>query len=116
MKYQGSPSGLAFVQRLAAIVAIGPAFFPGADTIALKSFMRVPPGVPVTLADVADLSGTEAEGLGSVVVLVAAPAPGAAASVDLAQIRRVLEGQPKLNMGRLTISGTSCSVRGAAAD
>src|SRR4051812_46649924 len=98
MKYQGSRSGLAFVQRLAATVVLGLAVFSRADTIALKSFMRVPPGSPVTLADVADLSGAEAEGLGSVVVLAAAPAPGAAASVDLAQIRRVLEGQPKLNM------------------
>src|SRR5947207_887380 len=74
------------------------------DTVALRSFARVAPGAAVTVGDVAELSGAEAEGLRGLVVQEGGQA-GATVMVDLARVREVLKGQAKLNMGRLTVSG-----------
>jgi flagella basal body P-ring formation protein FlgA len=80
------------------------------DTIKLRSFTKAAPGAALTLGNVAELSGPVAEGLADVVVLPEAQASGTA-SVDLAMVREVLKAQPRLNMGRLDISGSTCLVR-----
>jgi flagella basal body P-ring formation protein FlgA len=86
-----------------------------ADTIAMKTFVRVAPGAPVTLGDVADLSGPDAESLAGTVLL---PADRAAesASVDVVAVREALKAIPRLNMGRLQLSGSACRIRVWAAD
>jgi flagella basal body P-ring formation protein FlgA len=84
-----------------------------ADTIALRTFVRVSPGAALTISDLAELSGPDAEAQGGVVVVSgsASRAPGSTMTVDLARVREALEKQAKLNFGRLTLSGTTCLVR-----
>src|SRR5690349_16558254 len=84
-----------------------------ADTVSLRSFVRVAPGAPLTLGDVADLSGPDAQALASIVVQ---PAGEALADVDMSRIREVLKSHPKLNLGRVELSGSICRVRPAIAD
>src|SRR5882724_6506006 len=92
----------------AALWAVGAA---RADTISLRSFTRVAAGAPVTLGDVAELMGPEAEGLRGLVMVQDAGQTGATVLIDLARVREVLEKQPKLNLGRLVVSGGVCTVR-----
>ena len=64
----------------------------------------------MTLADVAELRGDAAVGLGGLVV-----GEAGATRVDLAAVRRALEGRVGTNLGRLTLSGSACAVRVGAA-
>jgi flagella basal body P-ring formation protein FlgA len=82
-----------------------------ADTVALKSFVRVAPGAAVTLGDVADLAGAEAEAVRGVVVVQNPGEAGSSVPVDLPRVRDALKALPKLNLGRLVFSGGTCTVR-----
>jgi flagella basal body P-ring formation protein FlgA len=101
--------GKTFIWILAAGVAVFATAALG-DTIKLRSFTKATPGAALTLGNVAELSGPVAEGLADVVVLPEAQATGTV-SVDLAMVREVLKAQPRLNMGRLDVSGGTCTVR-----
>lgn len=83
-----------------------------ADTLTLRSFVRVAPGAALTLGDVAELSGPDAQSLASIVVVAAGEMD---TSLDMSRIREVLKAQPGLNMGRLELSGSVCRIRQASA-
>jgi len=82
----------------------------GQDSIALRAWARIEERRAVTLADVAELRGDAAVGLGGLVV-----GEAGATRVDLAAVRRALEGRVGTNLGRLTLSGSACAVRVGAA-
>jgi flagella basal body P-ring formation protein FlgA len=82
-----------------------------ADTVTLRSFVRVAPGAALTLGEVAELSGPDAQALASVIVMAAGEMES---SLDLSRIRELLKAQPGLNLGRLELSGSVCRVRRAA--
>ena len=84
--------------------------------VTLKTATKVAPGTVVTLGDIADLSGTDADGLRGIVILPAGPGTGSTASVDLHLVRQTLEKQAKVNLGRLVFSGSTCLVRVATPD
>jgi flagella basal body P-ring formation protein FlgA len=73
-----------------------------------------PGGVPVTLGQIADLSGPDAERLAGVVVLPAAVPPGPV-PIELAQVRAAL-AKERVNWARVTLSGSTVSVRFAEQD
>src|SRR6185369_996943 len=76
-----------------------------ADTVTLRSFVRVAPGAALTLGEVAELSGPDAQALASVIVMAAGEMES---SLDLSRIRELLKAQPGLNLGRLELSGSVC--------
>jgi flagella basal body P-ring formation protein FlgA len=80
----------------------------GQGLIEMKSVARVAPGSPVTLADVATLSGDEAIALAHIEVLPAAPAPS---RLTIAQLRRRLGEERGVNWGRITLRGSTCTVQ-----
>jgi flagella basal body P-ring formation protein FlgA len=80
------------------------------STIALKPWAKAAPGAPVRLADIADLDGPEAQALAQVVVATSqdlARSP----RIDLSQVRRAAETQARVNLGRISFSGSACMVR-----
>jgi flagella basal body P-ring formation protein FlgA len=82
-----------------------------ADTVALKTFVRVAPGAAVTIGDVADLSGADAEAVRGIVIVQSSGEAGSSVPVDLPRVREALKTQPRLNLGRLVFSGGTCMVR-----
>jgi flagella basal body P-ring formation protein FlgA len=82
-----------------------------ADTVTLRSFVRVAPGAALTLGDVAELSGPDAQALASIIVMAAGDMD---TSLDMTRIRELLKAHPGLNMGRLELSGSVCRVRQSA--
>ncbi|MBX3378199.1 MAG: flagellar basal body P-ring formation protein FlgA [Phycisphaeraceae bacterium] len=91
---------------LAAVLLVASAR--GQGLIEMKSVARVAPGSPVTLADVATLSGDEAIALAHVEVLPATPAPS---RLTIAQLRRRLGEERGVNWGRITLRGSTCTVQ-----
>jgi len=81
------------------------------DTITLRTRVHIAESRALTLGDVAELKGSEAERLGSLVLLGAAPRTGADATVSLGEVRARLESEKGVNLGRITLSGSNCSVR-----
>ncbi len=93
----------------------------GHGTIVLKAATRVGPEAPVTLADVANLVGPDAEALAPVVVLPAAERgrngkDAGREMVSAEQVRAAIDswepapgGRP-VNWGRLTLGGGTCMI------
>lgn len=106
-------------RRIAGLVALLLCIAAGAaraqSTIALRTLARVEPGHAITLADVAELTGPDAQDLAGVVVFTPAEA-AVNARVDLARVRSQIERNPKVNLGRLSFSGASCTIRTAISD
>lgn len=78
--------------------------------IRLLPAARVEPGAPVTLADVATLSGPPAEALGHIILLP----DGAGAAwtlLDAAAVRDAINEQARPVWGHLTLQGVGCAVR-----
>lgn len=109
-------------RRIAAVLigltAFGAAGAARADgTVELRSSVRVAADAPVTLADLAILTGPDAERLARVVIIediASEPTPGAGwLRVGVDRVRDVLGGQPGVNWGRLSLRGVACSVRSA---
>ena len=79
------------------------------DSLTLRSSVTLAPGSPVTIADIADVRGEQAQSLRAVVVLDAASAakrdPDGFLSISLADIRSVLMNRKDVNLGRLSLSG-----------
>ena len=113
---QGSPSSTSvrriFVLVLAAVMGCVSAAR-GQDTITLRSSAEVGEG-KVALKDVADLSGKAAEALGEVVVFEKWPGGEASwTTLEIAAVRTTLNATPNVNWGRLSLNGSSCTVRRA---
>lgn len=86
----------------------------GQDIIAIRESTTVQKAGPVTLADVAVLTGEGAQRLADVIVDQSGPAAdGSRGSVRLEQIRAALETRSDIHWGRLVIRGSACSVRRA---
>lgn len=84
----------------------------GQGTITLKAATRLAPDAPVTVADVATLTGPEAEALGGVVIVSAAERAAGRESVSAQRLRDAIDrrdGAP-VNWGRLTLGGGTCAV------
>lgn len=82
-------------------------------TIELRPVARLSADGPVTLGDVADLRGPDAEALAGVRI-DDEPLPPAAdgwRTVDLPRIREVLKSQKGVNWSRLTLVGRACMVK-----
>lgn len=77
------------------------------STIELKSAARVATNSPVTLADVATLSGDDAIALAELEVFPPVSVP---TRISIAQLRRRLEDERRINWGRITLRGSSCTV------
>lgn len=96
----------------AALASLGIVFAAGADTITLKGAARLSPGAAaVTLADVAELDGPDAQSLGKVEI---AKAPQSAVEISVRDVRARLE-QAGANWARINLSGRSVTVRPARA-
>lgn len=88
------------------VLAIGPAR--GQDSISLRATAdRAAPG-PLTLADVAELSGDGAAKLGTLVVMPNAGAGASTLSIDT--IRGLLEARDDVNWGKLELRGGTCHI------
>jgi len=85
------------------------------STITLKSLARVQAGAPITLADVAALSG-EAASWALAVVVPAAETHVGDIRVGLLQVRQAVEKVARGAEGRTSFGGSSCLVRIAAAE
>lgn len=83
-----------------------------AGTIRLRDGVVVEPGEPVTLGCVAKLEGADATGLAAMQIRAAdAPMPACGwLEIDVAAVRRALD-ESGVAMGRLAVSGRSCTVR-----
>lgn len=102
--------GTRFILLLAAcvwsVLAVGTAR--AQDSIRVReSVERASPG-PITLADVAEISGDDAGKLGGIVVLSNAGTGESTISVET--IRGLLESRGDVNWGRLELRGGSCRV------
>lgn len=75
------------------------------STIELRPSARVAPGETATLEQVATLDGPEAVALADMPVA----APGQA-SVSLDEVRKALDAKTRVNWGRITLRGSSCSL------
>jgi flagella basal body P-ring formation protein FlgA len=85
----------------------------GRDTVTLRATAEVGEG-KVLLRDVAELSGKAAEALGEVVVLEKWPAGETAwTTVEVGAVRSAMNATPNVNWGRISLSGSSCTVRKA---
>lgn len=99
----------------AACVAIlaGPAR--GEGTVTLRSAVRLAPGVPARLGDIAALDGADAVALADIVVLESARVTaGAWQEIDLALARRAIEAARPGASARITYVGRSCAVTALA--
>ncbi|MEZ6235207.1 MAG: flagellar basal body P-ring formation chaperone FlgA [Phycisphaerales bacterium] len=77
--------------------------------ITLRPAVRVEGNGPVTLADIADLSGPPAEALAGVVILETASASWA--TLDLDAVRAAIDAQARPVWGHIAMSGSACRVR-----
>ncbi|MCB9840959.1 MAG: flagellar basal body P-ring formation protein FlgA [Phycisphaeraceae bacterium] len=89
-----------------------PAIAQHTGQITLRPAVRVTGNGPVTLADIADLSGHPAEALAGVVVLETASASWA--TLDLDAIRAAIDAQARPVWGLIALSGSACRVRSIA--
>lgn len=85
------------------------------DVITLRSSAIVEGSGPVTLKDIAELTGAQAEGLAQVTFEGAAAVvnPGSWREIGISDVRAALEARDDINWGRLLLRGASCSVRRA---
>lgn len=79
----------------------------GQSSIELRATAKVIPGTPITLAQIATLTGPEAEALAD--VSISAPANGQK-GITIQDVRRALDDHGKINWGRLTLRGSRCAV------
>ncbi|MFA6046292.1 MAG: flagellar basal body P-ring formation chaperone FlgA [Phycisphaerales bacterium] len=79
------------------------------DTIALRPAVTLDASRPLTLADVADISGDEAQKASGVVVSADRVTEGS--RIDIPTIRRALEADKAINLGRIRLTGGVCVVR-----
>lgn len=85
----------------------------GQDTVTLRTSAEVGEG-KITLKDVADLDGKAAEALGDVVVLDKWSGGEASwTTLELSAVRTAISAAPGVNWGRLSLNGSSCTVRKA---
>lgn len=94
------------------VLAICLASAAGAQTTVRVRPSAAPAPGPVRLADVASISGPDADVLGAIVI-VTDDDPQPASQIDLALIRARLKQAPGVNMGRIALSGTACAIRHA---
>jgi len=98
--------------RLAAIVfALLVGLTARAGEIALRPSARLTPGAPVTLGDVATLTGDDAAALAPTALDVRRGSDGAA-EITVEDVRAALDAAG-VNWGRLTLRGSVCAVRAA---
>lgn len=105
-------TGLAALIAVCAVAAHGLA----QSTIVLRTLVRVPGTAGATLGEIADVVGPEAGALSSLVLVTPEQLRAGSARVDLAGVRSAVEKAGKVNMGRITFSGSSCLVKVAAAE
>ncbi|MCC6285046.1 MAG: flagellar basal body P-ring formation protein FlgA [Phycisphaerales bacterium] len=87
----------------------------GEGSVTLRSAVRLAPGAPARLGDIAALDGPDAAALGDVVILDAARiVPGAWQEIDLAQARRAIEAARPGAGSRVTFTGRACAVTALA--
>lgn len=98
---------------LAAAVAAVPCAGQDAGSISLRHAVRVEPGRPVLLADVASLDGPPAAALAGVVLLEAG-ADSVWTVLDAAAVRAAIEDQAAPVWGRLALVGAEVRVRAVA--
>jgi flagella basal body P-ring formation protein FlgA len=85
----------------------------GQDTVTLRPTAEVGEG-KILLKDVADLEGKAAESLGDVVVLEKWTGGEASwTTLELSAVRTALNAASGVNWGRLSLNGSSCTVRRA---
>jgi flagella basal body P-ring formation protein FlgA len=103
------------MNRIISIISIGLSTLEcGAQTtVSLNSSARITPNGPVTLAEIATVTGAEADTIGSIQILNRAVPPSPETpwtEIDLGTVRRVLESE-NINMGRTVLRGTTCTAR-----
>lgn len=81
-----------------------------ADRIELRSVVAVQAGEAITLADVAELDGADADGLGGVVLIDRAGSGPRAIEISIEQVRETLS-ERGVSVGRLALNGSVCVVR-----
>lgn len=103
------PPLLRLLAALLALLGAAPAF--GATVVALKPAFRAAPGAAITLADLATITGPEADSLARIEVLSAeALVGGAWRTVEVARIREALD-HAGVNWSRVIVRGSDVRVR-----
>ncbi|MBS0187471.1 MAG: flagellar basal body P-ring formation protein FlgA [Planctomycetes bacterium] len=103
--------GVRWIQFGAALVILAQSL--RADSIVLRSSVRLDAQSPVTLRDVATLSGSDAEALGTLVVREAQKGakPGEA-TISLDELRSTLNAaKTDIRWGKIALSGDNCTIR-----
>lgn len=78
------------------------------DTISVRPSVTIDASRPITLGEVAELSGEEARKAAAVVVFSEKVTDGT--RIDISAIRRVLESDRSVNLGRVRLTGGACVV------
>lgn len=87
----------------------------GDGTITLRSAVRLAPGAPARLGDIAALEGPDALALADLVLLESARiAPGVWQEIDLPLLRRTIEAARPGASSRLAFAGRACAVTALA--
>src|SRR5690606_264735 len=76
----------------------------GQGVVELRTAVRLGAGEALTVGRVAALSGAEAEALADV------PIEAEGSTVTLDDVRRAIDAHMRVNWGRLTLRGASCSI------
>lgn len=96
------------VAAIAGLVAGASVF--GQASVTLKPAATVAAGSPVTLGQVAEISGPDGAALKDAVVATG-PLSGGTAMVDVARVKAALKDKPGVVWGKLTLSGGTCTLR-----
>lgn len=105
---------LALLALLLAFALASPCALGQESTVAVRPSPRIQQAGPVTLGEIADLTGPEALRLKALVIVEDFAKEAAADGtlrIEFARVRTAIEAHPGVNMGRLMLSGGTTTVR-----
>ena len=107
------------VRVLAVLLVAGAAWRVAAqDVVTLRDSAELPAQGPITLGQIAELSGAQAAALAGTEITPDSRAAGADgwATIDAQAVREALRKAPGINWGKLIVRGSGCAVRRAGAE
>ncbi len=107
------------VRVLAVLLVAGAAWRAAAqDVVTLRDSAELPAHGPITLGQIAELSGSQASALAGTEITPDSGAAGADgwATIDAHAVREALRRAPGVNWGKLIVRGSACAVRRAGTE